>query len=56
MSEPAKIDVTAIVKKTAIGTAAIGALALQVLVFRAVGDVMSSAVLFGLGYLAAKLK
>jgi hypothetical protein len=45
-----------VVKTTAIGTAAVGAVVLQVVAFRAFGDVLSSLVLFGLGYLACWIK
>lgn len=50
------VDVKSVVKKTAIGTAAVGAILLNVMVFRITGDIISSLVLFGLGYAAAKLK
>ncbi len=51
-----KTDAISVAKTTAIGTAAVGAIALQVIVFRAVGDIMSSVVIFGLGYAACWLR
>lgn len=51
-----EFDAGKLVKTTAIGTATIGVVVLNVFVFRVVGDIVSSAVLFGLGYLTAKLK
>jgi len=35
---------------TAIGTAAVGAVLLQVVAFRVIGDIVTSAAIFGLGY------
>jgi hypothetical protein len=50
------LNVLGIVKKTSLATVVVGAIALQIFVFRAVGDVLTSALLFGLGYFAAKMK
>ena len=46
----------AIIKVTSLATAAILMVVLQVTVFRAVGDIMSSLVIFGCGYAFAKLR
>jgi hypothetical protein len=51
-----KSGALSIAKTTAIGTVAIGAIALQIIVFRAVGDIMTSVALFGLGYMACSLR
>lgn len=51
----AKGNAVKVFKTTAIGTAAVGAIALQVIAFRAVGDIVSSLMIFGLGYLACWL-
>lgn len=45
-----------VVKVTAVGTAVIGILALQILVFRVGMDVVSSVGLFGLGYAYRAMK
>lgn len=51
-----KASVVSAVKTTAIGTAAVVAITLQIIAFRAVGDILSSVVIFGLGYLACFLR
>ena len=42
------------IKITSAGTLAVGAILLQVMVFRAVGDVVTSVILFGIGYAYGK--
>lgn len=50
-----RIKGTTIVKGTAITTAVLLMIVLQITVFRAVGDIVSSLVIFAAGYLAGKL-
>ncbi len=45
-----------VIKGTAITTAVLVMLALQITVFRALGDIVSSVVIFGCGYAAATLR
>lgn len=50
-----KLKGTTLVKGTAVTTAVILMIVLQVTVFRALGDIFSSLIIFGCGYAAAKL-
>lgn len=41
---------------TALGTAAVGGILLQVVAFRVVGDIVTSVMIFGLGYASCWLR
>jgi hypothetical protein len=57
MDEPVQKATTGtLVKGTAVTTAVLLLIALQVTVFRALGDIVSSVVIFGCGYAAATLR
>lgn len=58
MAEQAKITAGAmpVVKKTAIVTAAVVIVVLQITVLRVFGDVLTSAALVGLGYVAGRMR
>jgi hypothetical protein len=50
-----KLTGTTLVKGTAVTTAVLLMIVLQITVFRAFGDIVSSLVIFGCGYAAGKL-
>jgi len=44
------------VKLTSVGTAVVIGIVLQVMVFNMIGDVLTSAILFGIGYAFGRMK